>query len=75
MARKRVLVTPNEKASLQTNHTSISCILDQYFNFWRNLKFQKFSKNSAFFADFGDITEKVYHGELFFEKIGKFDLT
>ena len=54
----RVWLMRNEKASSQVHHTSISCILNQYFKFLKNLNFQKFSKKKAFFAVFLKLPKK-----------------
>ena len=64
----RIWLMRNEKALSQVHHTSISCILNQYFDFLENLNFQNFSKKTAFFAVLGETTKKVHHGELFLEK-------
>ena len=58
-ARRRVLSMRNAKATLQVHHTSISCILSQYFEISKNLNFHNFLEKSAFFAIFADICSKT----------------
>ena len=41
-----------QKAMSHLHHTSISCILEQYFDFQRNLNFQHFLKKIAFLGIF-----------------------
>ena len=59
MARRRILAMQIEKASLWVHHTSISCILSQYFEISKNLNFHNFLEKSAFFAIFADICSKT----------------
>ena len=49
----------NKQTSLWVDHTSISCILEQYFDFWGNLNFHDFSRKSAFLADFELFSAKI----------------